>query len=224
MKHEAGKYTPPAFRENAFHCPHCNVFSHQYWSVAQFVPKSRHDSRRIVVPANIPGLSVAHCEHCKKYSLWEHGAIVYPPHTRAPVATEDMPASVRKYYDEARSIASRSPRSAAALLRLAAKKLCEELGEHEQNLYCAIGNLEKRNLPKEVIQSLDTVRIVGNEAGAHEGQIDLTDKDNEDVVDRLFKLVNIIVEKTITEPNYIKETFGLLPEDKRKAIANRDNS
>lgn len=82
----------------------------------------------------------------------------------------------------------------------------------------------KKSLPEAAIRSLHTVRIVGNEGGAHEGQIDLTDKDNEDVVDRLFKLINIIVEKTTTEPNYIKETFGSLPEDKRKAIENRDNS
>lgn len=135
-----------------------------------------------------------------------------------------MPSQVRKYYDEARLIANLSPRAAAALLRLAAKKLCEELGEHEQNLYQAIRNLKEKDLPEAVVRSLHTVRIVGNEAGAHEGQIDLTDKDNATVVNMLFKLINIIVEKTIAEPKEIEEVFGTLPENKRKAVADRDNS
>lgn len=52
-----------------------------------------------------------------------------------------MPYSVVKYYKEARQIAGDSPR-AAALLRLTAKKLCEEFGETEQNLNRAIGNSE----------------------------------------------------------------------------------
>ena len=52
-----------------------------------------------------------------------------------------MPYSVVRYYKEARQIAEDSPR-AAALLRLAAKKLCEELGDTEQNLNRAIGNSE----------------------------------------------------------------------------------
>lgn len=48
-----------------------------------------------------------------------------------------------------------------------------------------------------VIKSLDTVRIVGNEGGAHEGQIDLTGKDNQEIVNTLFWLVNFIVEKPL---------------------------
>ena len=71
--------------------------------------------------------------------------------------------------------------------------------------------------------SLDTVRIVGNEGGAHEGQIDLTGKDNEEIVTRLFWLINFIVQKTITEPTEIEATFSSLPEDKKKGVAIRDN-
>ena len=150
--------------------------------------------------------------------------MVYPSNTTAPLAASDMPLSVREYYEEARSIASFSPRAAAALLRLAAKKLCEELGETDRDLFRAIGNLKKKGLPENVIRSLDTVRIVGNEGGAHEGQIDLTNKDNTEVVNRLFKLINFIVEKTITDPKEIEEAFGTLPENKRNAVADRDGS
>ena len=78
-------------------------------------------------------------------------------------------------------------------------------------------------MPQTVIKSLDTVRIVGNEGGAHEGQIDLTGKDNEEIVDRLFWLINFIVEKTIAEPSEIENTFNSLPENKRQAAEKRDD-
>ena len=74
-----------------------------------------------------------------------------------------------------------------------------------------------------MIQSLDAVRIVGNEGGAHEGQIDLTGEDNKDLVNGLFRLVNFIVEKTITEPDEIKDMFSSLPENQRQAAERRDN-
>ena len=213
MKREIGKYIPPGFKKEAFHCPYCNIAAHQYWHTVL-----RDDGR------TIDGLYVAICNQCRSYSCWIGQAIVYPPCGTAPPAAENMPQSVLKLYEEARSIAPFSSRATAALLRLTAEKLCKELGETSKNLNQAIKNLKKRGLPEAVIQSLDTVRIVGNEGGAHEGQIDLNDKDNEEVVGRLFRLINIIVEKTITEPKYIAETFGSLPEDKRKAVADRDDS
>lgn len=218
VNRETGEDFSPSFQKTAFHCPHCNVVAHQHWSTARSIENSYN------YHAPIDSLNVAYCGHCGKYSCWIGKKIIYPSHLTAPLAAEGMPSSVRKYYDEARLIASHSPRSAAALLRLTAKKLCEWLGEDEPNLYRAIGNLQKKGLSETVVQSLDTVRIVGNEGGAHEGQIDLTNEDNAEVVGRLFNLINIIVVKTITEPKYIADTFGSLPEDKRKAVADRDDS
>ena len=82
-----------------------------------------------------------------------------------------MPDSVVGYYNEARQIAGDSPRAAEALLRLAAKKLCEELGETEQNLNRAIGNLKKKGLSESVIQSLDSLRITGMRAAPMKGRL-----------------------------------------------------
>ncbi len=213
MKQE--NYTAPVFRQKAFHCPICNVYANQDWYPAYY-------GFRELGLNQIEILQIALCAHCGHFSFWLNGNLVYPKKITAPLAHRDMPETVVGYYNEAREISTSSPRSAAALLRIAAKKLCEALGENEPNLNRAIGNLSKKGLPQNVIKSLDTVRIVGNEGGAHEGQIDLTGEDNKEIVDRLFWLINFIIEKTITEPSEIENTFSSLPENKRQAAEKRD--
>lgn len=208
-------YTTPEFQKTAFNCPTCNAYAHQTWNNAPFYDAF---SSPIVM------LRVATCIHCKNFSFWINKELIYPPKITAPLAHKDMPKPVLGYYNEARQVSVSSPRAAAALLRIAAKKLCETLEETESNLNLAIGNLRKKGLPESVITSLDTVRIVGNEGGAHEGQIDLTGKDNKQIVDKLFWLINFIVQKTITEPQEVKDMFASLPEDKRQGVADRDKN
>ena len=171
---------------------------------------------------SIDELQLSWCARCGEFSLWLNKRLIHPANITAPRPHTDMPESVLEYYNEAREVSASSSRAAAALLRIAAKKLCEELGEHERNLYRAIGNLSRKGLPQSVIKSLDAVRIVGNEGGAHEGQIDLNGKDNEEIVHKLFWFINFIIEKAITEPREIENTFHALPEEKRQATEKRD--
>ena len=133
-----------------------------------------------------------------------------------------MPEDVRKIYEEARDIAGVSARAAAALLRVALEKLTIYLGEKEGNLNTRIKNLKAKGLPEDVIKCLDIVRINANEGGSHSGQIDLENKDNDQIVDILFRLVNFIVEKTISDKKQIDEMFQALPENKKQGIKNRD--
>lgn len=209
------KYVAPGHWKRAFHCPRCNVHADQKWYHTFIHDESGRSS-------GIGALMVAHCSHCTKLSFWIDEQLVYPRQITVPLAHGDMPESVLEYYNEAREVSASSPRAAAALLRLAAKKLCESLGENDPNLNRAIGNLHKRGLSQSVIKSLDTVRIVGNEGGAHEGQIDLTGEDSKEVVDKLFWLVNFIIEKTITEPKEVQGMFSALPEDKKQGVEDRD--
>ena len=209
-------YIPPKFQQSAFHCPICNVYANQTWCRAQYIENVRQRT------GQIEKLEVARCSHCSEFSFWINGQLSFPQMILSPPAQKDMPESVREFYDEARQISAFSSRAAAALLRIAAKKLCEHLGETESNLNRAIGNLQKKGLPDAVIKSLDTVRIVGNEGGAHEGQIDLTDQDSKEIVSKLFLLINFIVEKTITEPINVENMFAAMPEDKRQGVENRD--
>jgi hypothetical protein len=81
--------------------------------------------------------------------------------------------------------------------------------------------LVKKGLNPLVQQSLDIVRVIGNEA-VHPGVIDL--KDDRDTALRLFELVNAIVEQMISHPKAVNEMYARLPEAKRKAIKARDGT
>lgn len=89
--------------------------------------------------------------------------MIFPSGSNIPMPHTDMSESVKEIYTEARDIAWKSPRAAAALLRLALEKLTEELGETEWALNTRIGNLKKKWLPERAIQALDIVRITANE-------------------------------------------------------------
>ena len=80
-------------------------------------------------------------------------------------------------------------------------------------------NLVQKGLAASIQKALDSVRVIGNEA-VHPGRIDL--KDDSTTAAGLFRLVNIIVEQTISNQKHIDEFFEKLPEAKRKAIEKRD--
>ena len=129
-----------------------------------------------------------------------------------------MPPAVLDDYEEAASICVKSPRAAAALLRLALEKLCHALGK-SGTINLMIGDLVKDGLPSRAQQAFDAVRVIGNEA-VHPGEIDL--RDDLDTVLTLFKLLNLIVEKVITEPKEIDQIYSGLPPGKLKGIEDRD--
>ena len=82
-----------------------------------------------------------------------------------------------------------------------------------------IKNLVEKGLPNKVQEALDSVRVIGNEA-VHPGEINLND--NREIAAQLFKLVNFIAAKLITEPKEIDEIYNGLPENKLKGIKDRD--
>jgi hypothetical protein len=92
------------------------------------------------------------------------------------------------------------------------------LGEKGKNINEDISNLVKKGLPEIVQQSLDIVRVTGNDA-VHPGQIDT---DDSATVGKLFDLTNIIIEYMIALPKKVSGLYSLLPTDKLKEIKNRD--
>jgi hypothetical protein len=164
-------------------------------------------------------VAASECFSCDKFTLWLHWKIIYPAMRLGEEANEDLSAEVRRDYDEARTVLDLSPRAAAALLRLCIQKICGELGENGSDLNQDIGKLVARGLDVRVQQALDVVRVVGNNA-VHPGQIDL--RDDRTTATQLFRLVNLIAEKMITEPKHVEAMFNTLPENARAQIAKRD--
>ena len=145
--------------------------------------------------------------------------MIYPNEVNIPYPNPDLPDDVKEDYIEARNIINSSPRGASALLRLSIQKLCKYLGEKGENINLDIKNLVSKGLPLKVQQSLDILRVVGNNA-VHPGKIDL--KDNRELAIALFGLVNIIADVMITQPKHVEELYGGLPANLLESIEKRD--
>ena len=82
-----------------------------------------------------------------------------------------------------------------------------------------IAQLVSDGLSVQIQKALDVVRVIGNES-VHPGTIDL--RDDLETVTTLFKLVNLIVERLISEPRHIDDVFKSLPPSKLKGIEDRN--
>ena len=201
-------YTAPYLNGDAFNCPNCSAYAKQEWT-------DHWHSNRI----HIPPMRSAKCERCNDYSVWWYGEMIRPAITPVEKPNNDLSTEVRRDYEEAAQIVQKSPRAAAALLRLALQKLCASVGGSGENLNADIAKLVEEGLPPKVQKMLDTVRVIGNHA-VHPGQINLDDQPQ--TAEALFRLVNIIAEKMITEPKEIDALYGSLPEKDKEQIAKRD--
>jgi hypothetical protein len=178
----------------------------------------------------------ADCAKCHKRSLWKVletttdknnlvvakvGEMLFPDHGLAPPPHDQMPESIQKDYLEAAKIAGHSPRGSAALLRLCLQKLCKHLKEPGLNINQDIRSLAKKGtIPTQTIEIADTIRLVGN-AAVHPGI--MLDEDIDYVAEKMFKLINVLIEKSIAEPKLMKELYEKTPEDLRKAAEKSDN-
>ena len=162
---------------------------------------------------------VSTCAHCGHPSFWYQNKMIVP--TEAPVEPPhpDLPKSCEVDYVEARDIFTRSPRAAAALLRLCIQKLLKELGETGENINGDIAALVQKGLPVTVQKALDYCRVVGNNA-VHPGEIELND--TPEIAQQLFAMTNFIVEDRITRPREIDELYLKIPEKAREAVEKRD--
>lgn len=173
----------------------------------------------------INGLHQAYCTHCGDKSIWkskdgDSGEMLWPLGiANAPLPHDAMPDDVKSDYIEAREICGRSPRGAAALLRLAIQKLVIHLGRPGKNLNGDISELVKAGLPVQIQQSLDIVRVTGNNA-VHPGELRV--EDDPEITNALFGLINLIVDNRIAEPERIRMLYEKLPAGAKDGIQKRD--
>lgn len=221
---EMSKYIAPSYGETAFTCIFCQVLTtaswQRYWlrsGGGQYRP-SRYYSCK--------------CDHCEESSLWQNttpedadedhpatGRLILPTAVTAPNAHIDMPEDCRVDFEEAREIAGRSPRGAAALLRLCLQRLCIHLGGKGKKVDDDIAQLVKRGVDPKIQQAFDVVRVTGNHA-VHPGSISL--EENPEHVTVMFEMINLIVEEIISRPKKVAELFQNLPANALEAIMRRD--
>jgi hypothetical protein len=145
--------------------------------------------------------------------------MVFPDSTGVPPANEDMPDEIKHDYYEAASIVQKSPRGAAALVRLALQKLFIHIGQKGKNNNDDIASMVAAGLSRKLQQALDYLRVVGNES-VHPGTLDL--KDDYETAVQLFGVINIVVDELISREKHIDALYNQLPPEKRKAIEDRD--
>ena len=206
-------YYPPLHGESHFHCILCNVDAQQRFCsmTIEAVPVGRGR-----VQSNF---TASICSHCQQWTFWYDGKMIVPSEAPVEPSHPNLPGDCRLDYLEARDIFSRSPRAAAALLRLCIQKLLPHLGESGKNINNDIKSLVAKGLPPLVQKALDYCRVVGNNA-VHPGEIDLSD--TPEIAAKLFQMINFIVEDRITRPKEIESLYSELPEDARTAIDKRD--
>lgn len=195
----------PKFNSDGFSCPHCGAFSRMNWDQ--------------IVSGHQKQLHKAECDRCYRYSLWLNQDYIYPPVVQVAPANDDLPNELKLLYNEAAKILLDSPRASSALLRLVIDRLTIDLKAVGRDLNDRIGDLVKKGLRPTVQQSLDVVRVVGNNA-VHPGEINFDDGSEVAVV--LFKLVNLIAQEMITDPREAQELFDSLPQGIKDAIEKRD--
>ena len=212
----------PQLGLGAFTCPFCGAFAQQRWEIPVTASSKR------VIPGRSPNgvaedheLKISICVNCSRRAIWLESRMVFPATLLAEQPHPDLPENVLVDYEEARQVVSYSSRSAAALLRLCVQKLCETLGESGENINRDVASLVKKGLPVRIQQSLDILRVVGNEQ-VHPGTLDV--RDDPLLAGELFRLVNFIVENQIAEPKAIQALYERLPEAKRLAIEDRDRA
>lgn len=82
----------------------------------------------------VPDLKCCLCDHCEKISVWLGERMLFPEGGSAPLPNADLSEDIQRDYEEAHAILAKSPRGAAALLRLAIQKLCVDLGQPGKNI------------------------------------------------------------------------------------------
>lgn len=228
-------FIEPKFEGSHFTCPYCQAIAQMNFitpsKIKQSIYTNLQDIELYYIPVkdktkneinNIKHIadiyekfanSFAICINCEKISIWVNEKMIYPKPCLTPPPNEDLPEEIKADYEEASLIVQDSPRGACTLLRLALQKLMIYLGE-DKNLDKAIKSLiDKKIINEDLQKALDSVRVVGNSA-VHPNELDI--KDNKEIAIALFKIINCISEKILTEKKRVDEIYNILPETAKR--------
>ena len=220
------EYCMPELNKKAFNCPHCGAFANQRWYSLMFEhynTKALFNNSKLTSPEyrfrdNFgDNFRASRCDHCKKIALWNDRKIIYPRSITVESPNPDMPEVAKKLYMESAQILQDSPRASAALLRLALQEILNKVvkGGEKNSINENIGILSE-GVDETTQKALDIIRIIGNNA-VHPGEIRVEEENTED----MYNLLNIIVQKTISNKKQIDDLWNNLPENYKESIKNR---
>lgn len=204
-------YHKPEHRKKSFNCLHCGAYAVQIWGYTVAMPPSNSG-------LTVPDYEFSQCTHCEKWVCWYEQEVVHPAYAPVPFPHPELPNECRADYMEARDIVERSPKAAAALIRLAVQKLMIPLGEKGDKIDEDIQSLVDKGLDPNIQGALDYCRLVGNKA-VHPGTIDF--EEQPEVARILFQMINTIVEDRIARPKRMGDAIAALPADIQKLIHDR---
>jgi len=190
-------------------CLSCNRIA--VWhrlDVGVLAAKAAQQRQKLMLPS-----ATAPVIHATHRMIWPRSDGSVEP---LPDAAPDL---VRDLWDEARQVAALSPRSAAALLRLALQLLLHEIEPEHKTIDRAIAAAFANNTPETIVKAMDYVRVTGNQA-VHDGQVQMNE--DPDVIPALFGLLRYIVDVTLVREAQVNKLFATLPADKQAGIAQRN--
>lgn len=216
------KYSIPEKNKPSFHCPHCGTYAQQIWSeLYACKQKFQEIYGPLILKNEMKPIEASLCMFCNNFTLWQGNILLYPSISSMPSPNSDMPDEIASIYNEAANVFHLSPRSSAALLRLALQKLMIHLGEKGKNINDDIASLVRKGLNPKVQEAADIIRHTGNQA-VHPGTIDFND--SSDTASSLFMILNFIVDQLITIPKHIDTYFDDLPKKVKDGIQKRDKT
>ena len=243
------EYCIPKYFGKSFNCPHCRVYSRQEWGYLRsrdfndedYDSNTEYDGPEFVdyntgyeyPDSNIKyvgpdhlgdiclgdSFAVSRCDHCKEWVLWNDQKIIYPRSITVESPNPDMPEVAKGLYMESAQILQDSPRASAALLRLALQEILNKVvkGGKNNDINENIRILSQQE-DETTQKALDLIRLKGNDA-VHCGE----KKIEEETAEYMFNLINIIVQKIISDKKRIYDSYNNIPESKKKSIERRDS-
>lgn len=213
---------PPAFNATSFDCPHCGAHAQQTWYFT-----GQAESHDDAIDAR---LAVAVCFACGGRTVWRtfttygfgrgvdaHEMIHPARRHEGPAPHADLPESLVPIYEEARGCLGVSPRAASALVRLTLEGALTDLYADAGNLNDMIGAAAAAGLPETVVNAMDVLRFSGNQS-IHE----LRSDDTAETATALFAILNIVIERLVTQPRQIAELHAAMPDGVRERIERRN--
>lgn len=234
-------YIAPNPSIKSFTCPHCGSYSlHENLPIINNRPDRnvylRNDSDGKGLYGENEIFVFRRCCACNKTSIlkikgllafgnefksFREFELIYPKIFNVIEPNPDMPEDVKNFFNEARSVSDNSTRAATALLRIATEKLVKDLlglkGSEYANtkMHDAIERLYKgKNLNLSIYKALMSLKLFGNEASHPNEDLSRLEEyfsNDKDLMNKLFNLLNLIVDDLISKPKQIEELFNSAP-------------